>query len=68
MWVVKVCTHGGSLSASLPRQMCRDLNINRGTLLLVNHSRQGEIVMRELTTKEFDDMKARSKARAAKTI
>lgn len=68
MFVTKVSTRGGALCTSIPRVLCRELNITRGDLLLVTYTHAGEIKLRRLDQNELVKIQGRAEQRSKKTV
>lgn len=56
MWIRKISNRGDSICITLPRQLCRDLNIERGDFLLMNYDRTGLVSARKLSPQQVDEM------------
>lgn len=52
MWIQKIRQEGGSKSLTLPAQMCRDLEINRGDVVVMNYDRTNCISLRKLNEEQ----------------
>ncbi len=56
MWVRKISTRGDSICITLPRQLCRDLNIERGDFLLMNYDKTALISARKLSPQQVEEL------------
>lgn len=57
MWTRKVSKRGNAVSVSLPAQMCRDLEINRGDIVVMNYDRTNCITLRKLSEEQVRAMR-----------
>lgn len=54
MWTRRVNTRSRSISLTLPKALCRALEINTGDIMLVNYSKEGVIQMRKLSQMQVE--------------
>lgn len=57
MWTRKVSKRGNAVSISLPAQLCRDLEINRGDIVVVNYDKAGWISLHKLSPEQIQAMR-----------